>query len=579
MSNWLSGLFSGTNIVAGEQSVSSGNDTTGSASATALLGGTAALKEAFATGTALSGKVVKIDGNQVQIALGTNQAIYATIGDGQAFTVGQELLFAVRSLMNNQISISPLLSNTSGSQMAADALQNANVLMTNETLEMVDSMMKNGMGIDKENVQTMNRLINNFPTYPVSDIVSLKTMGLQVTEENLQQFHNYMNYEHQITTAMSDIFDMLPETFHAMIKEGNDSAAMQLYGDLVNSLGGDGAESIWGLNADGTVAISGNASENVTGNTAPVLGENGIANTVENAAVNADGISETIGTEATSVEDSSKAANSAVTANGATDADKAVILKQLGFDETQTQQALKQNISDKELLSLIKQAVISEKGGISHDARGLFGTKAFQNLINRAMEEAFLLDPKQVGEADSVKDLYTKLRMQVEKLAETVPKEQGSTLAKSVENLKNNIDFINQINHLYSYVQLPLKMSGGKNNGDLYVYTNRKSLATKDGNVTALLHLDMEHLGPVDVHVSMNEANQVQTNFYLKDEEMLDFVYENIGMLTKRLEERGYLLKAVMHVKGENEKTPLQELLPDQKEVDMIGQYSFDARA
>ena len=228
---------------------------------------------------------------------------------------------------------------------------------------------------------------------------------------------------------------------------------------------------------------------------------------------------------------------------------------------------------------MIKQAVISEKGGISNDARGLFGTKAFQNLINRAMEEAFLLDPKQVGEADSVKDLYTKLRMQVEKLAETVPKEQGSTLAKSVENLKNNIDFINQINHLYSYVQLPLKMSGGKNNGDLYVYTNRKSLATKDGNVTALLHLDMEHLGPVDVHVSMNEANQVQTNFYLKDEEMLDFVYENIGMLTKRLEERGYLLKAVMHVKGENEKTPLQELLPDQKEVDMIGQYSFDARA
>ena len=96
----------------------------------------------------------------------------------------------------------------------------------------------------------------------------------------------------------------------------------------------------------------------------------------------------------------------------------------------------------------------------------------------------------------------------------------NSALAKSVNNLQQNVDFINQINQTFAYVQLPLKLSQGNGHGDLYVYTNKRNLAKQEGNISALLHLDMEHLGPVDVYVTMTGGDHVNTKFYLKDDEM-----------------------------------------------------------
>lgn len=44
------------------------------------------------------------------------------------------------------------------------------------------------------------------------------------------------------------------------------------------------------------------------------------------------------------------------------------------------------------------------------------------------------------------------------------------------------------------------------------MFTNKRSLAEKDGEVSALLHLTMEHLGPLDVYVKMNQG-KVSTEF------------------------------------------------------------------
>ena len=150
-------------------------------------------------------------------------------------------------------------------------------------------------------------------------------------------------------------------------------------------------------------------------------------------------------------------------------------------------------------------------------------------------------------------------------------------MAKSVADLRSNLDFMNQINQMYSYVQLPLKMSEGKAHGDLYVYANKKSLASKDGSISALLHLDMEHLGPVDVYVAMQEQ-RVTTHFYLPDEAMLDFIEAHIHILNERLEKKGYALNPVLSVKNE-EKTAVEEMLGTGEEVSVLSQYSFDVRA
>lgn len=154
-------------------------------------------------------------------------------------------------------------------------------------------------------------------------------------------------------------------------------------------------------------------------------------------------------------------------------------------------------------------------------------------------------------------------------------------VAKSVQNLQSNVDFMNQLNHMFTYIQLPLKMAGGQAHGDLYVYTNKKNLAAKDGNVSALLHLDMQHLGAVDVYVAMQQ-NRVSTNFTLQDESALDLIEQHISLLDERLAGRGYDLKAQFHMKEEDEEQDggiMQTILNQSKNISVLSRTSFDMRA
>ena len=151
------------------------------------------------------------------------------------------------------------------------------------------------------------------------------------------------------------------------------------------------------------------------------------------------------------------------------------------------------------------------------------------------------------------------------------------SLFKSVRNIRENVDFMNQLNQMYSYVQLPMKLRGENAHGDLYVYTNKKNLAKKDGNVSAFLHLDMEHLGMVDVYVAM-ERGRINTNFYLADEKSLDLLEQNIDTLTKRLTEKGYQADAKLMLKEESGNV-MEEIIRADKNISVISELSFDVRA
>ena len=146
---------------------------------------------------------------------------------------------------------------------------------------------------------------------------------------------------------------------------------------------------------------------------------------------------------------------------------------------------------------------------------------------------------------------------------------------------------------MYSYIQLPIKLSGGdRAHGDLYVYSNGKKLNMKDGKVSALLHLDMEHLGPVDVYVAMDTASinrKVSTQFYVADESILDFLEEHMDELTARIEAKGYSVSAKTSVKGspESKENPVSDaaegggingILSQTGSRLKLAEYSFDVR-
>ena len=132
---------------------------------------------------------------------------------------------------------------------------------------------------------------------------------------------------------------------------------------------------------------------------------------------------------------------------------------------------------------------------------------------------------------------------------------------------------------MFQYVQLPLQMTGQNVHGDLFVYRNKHKKMSEDGSVSAVLHLDMEHMGPVDVYVKLLDT-KVTTNFYVADESVIDLINDNIHILNERLNKRGYTMEAnlKLHDDIDGQDAAVDEML-DVMKTPVISTTSFDARA
>ena len=261
------------------------------------------------------------------------------------------------------------------------------------------------------------------------------------------------------------------------------------------------------------------------------------------------------------------------------------MLRELGIDEQTAAQIRNGGLSAKEVLELIRNTLsgAGEKVMPTQVLERLFGGREFEALLKAEVGRQWLIEPKDVADPHKVEQLYERIREQSMRLHEAMQTAGKADLpvARSVQNLQNNVDFMNQMNHMFTYIQLPLKLAGNNAHGDLYVYTNKKNLAAKDGNVSALLHLDMENLGPMDVYVTMQQ-NKVNTNFTLQDESAMDLIEQHISLLDERLTKRGYALKAQFKIKEEDEAQDggiMQTILNQEKNISVLSRTSFDMRA
>lgn len=140
------------------------------------------------------------------------------------------------------------------------------------------------------------------------------------------------------------------------------------------------------------------------------------------------------------------------------------------------------------------------------------------------------------------------------------------------------MEFMNQVNQMYTYAQIPLKMSGQHASGELFVYTNKKALAQGEKDLTAFLHLDLDHLGSTDVSVRMR-GREVSTCFYLDNDTAYALLEKNYPVLEARLEKKGYHCKIDV-VNEEKHVNFVDDFLKmDQPAATQLHRYSFDMRA
>ena len=538
-------------------------------------------------GQTIQGSVVSRDGNSVQIALRQNMLINARIDQSISLALGQSMSFEVKANNGSVLSLTPLYANMANEATIMRALNAAGLPETANNIEMVAVMMEEGMPIDKESLANISRLMMEFPNRNPATLIQMARLGLPITEINIEQFEQYQSANHQLLGSAETIMDELPQIFHELMSEGKIDRAFAFYENILDIFTGEETEGTiiqkgetQAENADGTVV-----AENTTA-------DEKAAQASEQAATEARGTANDAVLDMVKPDEAGNVSQSAGQApqqnNVLTDSQWNTLgdmLRELGVDENTAEQIKNGQLPPKDVLTLIREFMPKPGADEVHTRvmERLFEGKEFENLLKEEVGRQWLIEPKDVADPHKLEQLYERIREQSMRLNEAMQAadKADAPVARSVQNLQQNVDFMNQLNHMFTYIQLPLKLAGNNAHGDLYVYTNKKNLAAKDGNVSALLHLDMEHLGALDVYVTMQQ-NKVNTNFTLQDESSLDLIAQHISLLDERLAKRGYNLKAQFSVKEEQDEQDsgiMKTILNQGKNISLLSRTSFDMRA
>jgi len=510
-------------------------------------------------GQSVTGEVIEADGQDILLAIGKNQLLRARLSLAMDVEAGQQLTFGIKSIGGMKVVLSPLFENMTSGSGAEKALELAGLPRNEETMKMVEAMMKEGMKLDPDSLSSMYRTVNAHMDADITTLVQLNRMGLPVTEENITQLQSYKNYEGQVTEGVKILMGEVAEQLSSLAASDNPEDVFTFLKVVLGE-------------PSGTENVQ--TEENMAG-------DDNVIQTFKNAVM----------TEAPE-ENAGKEKLPFMPGMAEQAGEKGLgmalsdVLQKAGFPEETVNACLKGELPAKELLTelgrLVKDGRLSteQKNGILE----LLKDNEFLENLKKGLTEKFLLTPDEVGEDGQVEKLYERLDSQLSRMNQALQgmAKENPALSQSIQNLSSNVEFMNQLNQMFTYVQLPLKLSGQETAGELYVYTNKKNLAKKDGQVSALLHLDLEHLGEIDIHVSLRDSH-VSTKFCLSDEKALDLVAANIDTLNQRLMKRGYSMDASFEQKDKAQH-PIDEMLDRDKKVSskekvLISSSSFDARA
>ncbi len=520
-------------------------------------------------GSNISGQVISVENGNVTIQLADESVITAALKGNIALEPGNQVSFMVASNYNHKITLSPLFTNFMVSSPSVEkALQAASLPINESSVSMVTHMMEQGMGIDKGSLQAMYRSVASNPNLDTGMVVRLSQMDLAINEMNADSLRAYESMNHQLLGSIQDIMKEFSDIFSGT-SEGNMSSSVSLFSQMVSLLS-DMEDETTNSRTDANQSLLRDVFKQIIEH----LKALSILNQQQEDGKIADGkLIDANPTADKGIENllsDAKTVNENLsdgkTVNGSLDEQINRLLQTLGKTE---------NPSTKDVLKLVSDLLQNRQ----LDAKILSEPEIGKMLQNK-LEEQWLLKPEEVANKDRMESFYEQLRLQTSKLAQLAETVLGkdASLTQKTNQLSQNIDFMNQLNQTFAYVQIPLKMSGSNANGDLYVYTNKKNLSSEDGSVSAYLHLDMEHLGSVDCYVTM-QNEKVSTNFKVQDDSILDFLEQNIALLNERLEKRGYSLQASISVK-EEETSVIQEMEKQLGQGSVpISKVSFDARA
>ena len=540
-------------------------------------------------GMIFEGTVSSVRGNQVKLALSNGQQILARLAGKFSFEQGQSVFFQVKNNDGGTIEIKPYTVDGEGANLTLmDALKAAGLPVDGINLSMVNKMMEEQMPIDKTSLNQMYQLVQDNKDINVTTLVELKRLGIEINQVNAAQFENYANDKQAITIAMDSLIDELPNALSA--------EDLSMY-KLVTQ-----ARDILNIVTEGLpeeAFISSEASDMSQyeaiirdNQSAPVVKKHfNIAELFESLN-SVSGESQDIHT--TQKINNAPAIDTILLQENETKSNTIGFIlsdKQIEELNEQVRKLLpdlqENNISlyseDSSVVGILNDinSMLENTPANADALRHLFSGEAFKLMLKETLEQQWMIKPGDLEKnPKKIDGLYDKIEKQIINM-ENILKTSGVVNPKAealADNIRGNIEFMNQINEAYTYMQVPLRMNEGNASGQLYVYTNKKSISDPDKELSAFLHLDLEYLGGTDVSIKMLHR-KVTTNFYLDSDESYAMVKQFLPVLEKRLQDKGYNCELTVNSDLKQMNFVAGFLKKDLPPTGQVHRYSFDMRA
>ena len=540
-------------------------------------------------GMIFEGTVSSVRGNQVKLALSNGQQILARLAGKFSFEQGQSVFFQVKNNDGGTIEIKPYTVDGEGVNLTLmDALKAAGLPVDGTNLSMVNKMMEEQMPIDKTSLNQMYQLVQDNKGINVTTLVELKRLGIEINQVNAAQFENYANDKQAITIAMDSLIEELPNALSA-----EDLSMYKLVSqarDILNIVTDGLPEDAFISNEDADMSqYEAIMRDNQS---APVVKKHfNIAELFESL--------NSVSGESQDIQTTQKINNSSVIDNIFLQGNEAksntigFILSDKQIEELNEQvrkllpDLQENNISlyseDSSVVGILNDinSMLENTPANADALRHLFSGEAFKLMLKETLEQQWMIKPGDLEKnPKKIDGLYDKIEKQIINM-ENILKTSGVVNPKAealADNIRGNIEFMNQINEAYTYMQVPLRMNEGNASGQLYVYTNKKSISDPDKELSAFLHLDLEYLGGTDVSIKMLHR-KVTTNFYLDSDESYAMVKQFLPVLEKRLQDKGYNCELTVNSDLKQMNFVAGFLKKDLPPTGQVHRYSFDMRA
>ncbi len=549
-------------------------------------------------GQMFNGQILDVNGKDVSILLQGNKTLNAHMAEAMNLNIGDSLTFMVKENTGTNVTIRPMPESAGAMKdnVIFGVLEQNGISPTEKNYQVVDSLMNNNMPVNKEMIQKLMQQSYKFPDASMDTLVALNKMKLPVTAETISQYEAFQSNSHQLTGDVTRLAEGLNRSMDLALANLTEPSEMTAFTGEVLAAVSDAADAqniageipqmlaAAGEEAVGAEAQAATAEGKLTAENAMELiraaGEGANAPEGAKTAVLSEHMNEVVQETADKLELPKETLQ-----------DLTRSLQDLGASEKTIETVMKKSETPLQLANNINELLQNDAASALFPEKTpeklkefLNGT-GFKELLSDSVKQKMTLDGKNMENPEEVNDLYKSMYEKAGKLANAFSSaggNAGQTMEQAAKGMQERIDFMQNLSNMFGYAQLPVRLNNQKMNSDLFVYMNKKRIKESKGDVSALLHLDMDHLGPTDCHVSLH-GTVVHTKFYVEDEISARVLDEHMAMLEQAVAENGFTLtnetvlrEPTLNGAGSGNMV-VDEMLGNNLEQS-VKRYSFDVR-